>query len=289
MPKGDTKWRERLHAEIKRQGTNMKAVSLKAGLGETYVRDAIKRDRGGKLHELKKLAAALGKPEEWLISSHYTPRAVTEGIASILQEEDSRKKGTGDPAASSASFVSSFDPDDDIDPSAREVRMAENFFGRDVGDLPPGAILQVDVSLGMGGGGVTHVTEIPMDNGESYAAEGIKDWWRLPDAIIRGRFRVSAQRVRCFEAIGDSMWPTVDDGDAVFVDIGHRVPSPPGIYALADALGGVILKRLEISSGRNEDPVRVRIISDNPKHSAEERTLDEISIVGRYLGRLTTS
>lgn len=184
-------------------------------------------------------------------------------------------------------LVSSFDPDE-VTPEHHEPLMVEGTMGRDVGPLPKDAILQAEVAIGMGPGGVTHVTELLSGNGESYGAEGIKDWWRLPADVVRGRFRVPAHRVRCFEAMGDSMEPKIHDGDIVFVDVGHRVPSPPGIYALADALGGVILKRLEISSARGQDPVKVRLISDNPKHTPEDRTLDEITITGRYLGRLTT-
>lgn len=45
----------------------MKEVSLTAGLGETYVRDAIKRGRG-KLENLIRVAAVLGHPPEWLTS-----------------------------------------------------------------------------------------------------------------------------------------------------------------------------------------------------------------------------
>ncbi|BBF93351.1 XRE family transcriptional regulator [Blastochloris tepida] len=60
-------WRKKLADEIARQGRDMKEVSLKAGLGETYVRDAIKRGRG-KLENLIKVAAVLGQPPEWLTS-----------------------------------------------------------------------------------------------------------------------------------------------------------------------------------------------------------------------------
>lgn len=184
-------------------------------------------------------------------------------------------------------LVGHFDPDEN-DPEDHEPRMVEGMMGRDVGPLPKDAILQAEVAIGMGPGGITHVTDLMNPDGNSYSAEGVKDWWRLPADVVRGRFRVPAHRIRCFEAMGDSMEPKVHDGDIVFVDIGHRVPSPPGIYALADALGGVILKRLSISAARGQDPVIVDLISDNPKIPPERRTLDEITITGRYLGRLTT-
>lgn len=67
-----TNWREKLEQEIRRQGREMKELSVSAGLGETYVRDALKRGRG-KLENLYKIAAALGHPPEWLTSDSERP------------------------------------------------------------------------------------------------------------------------------------------------------------------------------------------------------------------------
>lgn len=58
-------WRKRLTAELEAQGRDMKEVSLSAGLGETYIRDALKRGRGGKLDNLSKIAVALGRPPDF--------------------------------------------------------------------------------------------------------------------------------------------------------------------------------------------------------------------------------
>jgi len=59
------------------------------------------------------------------------------------------------------------------------------------------------------------------------------------------------------------------------------------VYVLADQFGGVIVKRLEVISKPSDEDVLVRISSDNPKHTALELTLDEITIIGRYVGRFT--
>ncbi len=59
-------WRGRLAQEIESQGLEMKEISLAAGLGATYVRDALKRGRG-KFENLRKIATVLGRPPEWLI------------------------------------------------------------------------------------------------------------------------------------------------------------------------------------------------------------------------------
>jgi phage repressor protein C with HTH and peptisase S24 domain len=150
---------------------------------------------------------------------------------------------------------------------------------------PVDFIDEVDVHAGMGGGGIS-IIENTTENGFQFASEAIRDHWRLPDYVLN-RFNARPPHIKAFQADGDSMLPTIVGGDVVFADTRHRVPSPPGIYVLADQFGGVVVKRLEVISRPSEDPVQVRIISDNPRHSPQELTLDEINIIGKYVGRFT--
>lgn len=147
------------------------------------------------------------------------------------------------------------------------------------------AIIDVDVRVGLGAGGIPEIMTEDIADGDG----AVRGYWNVPDYLLRA-MRVPAQRIRVFEADGDSMRNEhgggVLDGDIVFVDIGHRIPSPPGIYALHDGFG-VILKRVEILPAT--DPIRVRVSSDNPKHEPRELCLDEINVIGRYLRRLTSS
>jgi SOS-response transcriptional repressor LexA len=53
-------WKERIAGRMKETGHSMKSLSLAAGLGETYVRDMLKRDRAPSAENLKKIAAVLG-------------------------------------------------------------------------------------------------------------------------------------------------------------------------------------------------------------------------------------
>lgn len=145
---------------------------------------------------------------------------------------------------------------------------------------------EIDVTAGLGGGGLAVLEQTSNDHGMTFAAEVVRDFWRLPTWVLN-RFNAQASHIKAFPAQGDSMEPTIDDGDVVFVDTRHRVPSPPGVYALADEFGGVVVKRLEVVSRPREDPVVVRILSDNSRHSPRELTLDEITIIGRYIGRFT--
>lgn len=154
-------------------------------------------------------------------------------------------------------------------------------------DKPEGnnLISEIDLVAGLGGGGIAAI-EASSNNGITFAKEVVRDYWRLPDWML-SRLGVQAPHIACFPSRGDSMQPTIIDGDVVFIDTRHRVPSPPGIYALADEFGGVILKRLEVVSRPNDETITIHISSDNPKHRSRELTLPEVEILGRYIGRFT--
>ncbi|MEX3008335.1 helix-turn-helix transcriptional regulator [Hoeflea sp. TYP-13] len=149
-------------------------------------------------------------------------------------------------------------------------------------------IPEIDVVAGLGGGGVSVTTEVTADNGASFAAEVVRDHWRIPERLL-WHANASTKHVAALPVQGDSMAPTIIDGDVVFIDTRHRAPSPPGLYALADEFGGMIVKRLEVVSKPSDEFVEVSIISDNKNHSTRTLTLQEISIVGRVIGRFTTS
>lgn len=97
-------------------------------------------------------------------------------------------------------------------------------------------------------------------------------------AWIRHELRADPANLRVMEVEGDSMLPTLHDRDVVLVDMGRRLPSPPGIFVLHDGMG-LVAKRLEHIP--HTDPPRVRIISDNDRYAPYEATADEVNIVGR--------
>jgi transcriptional regulator with XRE-family HTH domain len=145
---------------------------------------------------------------------------------------------------------------------------------------------QIDVTAGLGAGGLSIIEQGSGGKEISFHKEVVADYWRMPQAVM-ARLGVRPHYVKAFPSQGDSMTPTILDGDVVFADTRHRVPSPPGVYVLADQFGGVIVKRLEVISKPSDDDVLVRISSDNPKHAVLELTLGEITIIGRYIGRFT--
>ncbi len=152
-------------------------------------------------------------------------------------------------------------------------------------NIPDDASAQLDVTAGMGGGGLTIVSEgVPGRAGMTFAAEHVRDFWRLPTEVLAA-LGLRARDVIVVPVQGDSMSGTLAEGDFVFVDTRHRLPSPDGIYCLTDDFGGLVVKRLEVVSRPRDEEVQVRIISDNPKHEPKTRYLSELQIIGRVLRR----
>lgn len=145
-------------------------------------------------------------------------------------------------------------------------------------------IPEIDLVAGMGGGGLA-TTTVSERNGIAIASEMVRAQWELPPWVLQ-KMNVRAMNVACFPCQGDSMAPTISDGDVVFIDTRHRVPSPPGIYALADEFGGVVVKRVEVVSNPRDEQIKVRVSSDNPLYRDKELGLDEIAIIGRYICRV---
>jgi len=101
---------------------------------------------------------------------------------------------------------------------------------------------------------------------------------------IKSRLNAAPSMLRVVQVEGDSMRPTLEDGDTVLVDMNQKSPMPPGIFVLHDGMG-LVAKRLEHIP--NSDPSAFRVISDNGLYSPYERTADEINIIGRirWFGR----
>lgn len=107
------------------------------------------------------------------------------------------------------------------------------------------------------------------------------DGWVFPASFVRDQLHTSAAKLLVLDVTGDSMAPTVMSGDRVVVDTAHKSPSPDGLYAIRDTFDDIVVKRLQLL--RSTKIARVKIISDNPIHAAEEALLDELKIVGKVV------
>ncbi len=154
--------------------------------------------------------------------------------------------------------------------------------------IPDDSSPEVDVTAGMGAGGLSLTADATPDGtGATFAAEHVRDHWRLPPRLLDA-MTVRPHDLAVLPVQGDSMYPTLTEGDFVFVDTRHHFPSPDGVYALADEFGGVVVKRLEVASKPSDQEVSIRIISDNDRHQPKEFLLSELHVIGRVVRRFTT-
>jgi phage repressor protein C with HTH and peptisase S24 domain len=147
--------------------------------------------------------------------------------------------------------------------------------------LPPGGIVEIDVRAGLGGGGEVAVEYFRAETGVVVGDAVKPEPWLLPPSFVREQFQAPASKLIVVETRGDSMVPTILPGERVFIDTGHLMPSPDGIYAIRDRFGYVVIKRLQVSQGKR-DP-QIQIISDNKSHPVEVVGLDEIEIIGKVI------
>ncbi len=141
-----------------------------------------------------------------------------------------------------------------------------------------GQVPELDTRAGLGGGGVP-AREVRKDgkHADPLKSEG----WLFPSSFVREQLHTATARLLVLDTTGDSMVPTLMSGDRVIIDTGHKTPSPDGLYAIRDAFEGIVVKRLQVM--RAAAKPRVKIISDNPNHAAEEVPLNELEIVGKVL------
>jgi hypothetical protein len=141
----------------------------------------------------------------------------------------------------------------------------------------------ISVTGGMGGGGIAEEAA-QIINGVKYAADAVRGEIFMPTFILNSlSHHARPGSVHWIEVRGDSMEPTLHSGDWVAIVVGDRNIGQGGIFALRDATGGIVVKRVELS----DQPGRVDILSDNPRHSTRRELIGDIEIIGRVFGRIS--
>lgn len=168
---------------------------------------------------------------------------------------------------------------------------APNVIGEfNTSSLPTGASPQLDVTGGMGAGGFVLTAEgVPGKSGMTFAAEHISGYWQLPEQVLSS-LALRARDTLIIPVQGNSMSPTLIEGDMVFVDTRHRWPSPDGVYALADDFGGIIVKTLRLADSDEGDGPYIEIVSDNPdkdRYPPKLRRAEDLRIIGRVVRRFS--
>lgn len=143
-------------------------------------------------------------------------------------------------------------------------------------DLPEGEFVMVprlDVHLSAGGGRDQVEIDLVKDNPQAFRAE----WIRL--------MRLKPAKLAAMRASGESMEPTIHDGDSLLVDTSQTTVVDNKVYALWYD-GGERVKRLFRLPGGG-----LRIVSDNPKHPTLEvgsEHPEHVRIIGRVVHRSGT-
>ncbi len=258
LPSMSKDWRARLRREIEMKGVSMKAASLGAGLGETFVRDILERDRDPSIDKLAQLAASLGMS----MASLLEPEA--EAAAPDIREL--RRVSLDDVEGSPADFDEN---GDGVAAAARFVRKR----------LGPGEVIERDARGGLGVGGHASVTTV-----DGHTVDAVRATWTFPVSFLHSELRAKETDVDIIPVDGDSMIPTLLPGDRVMIQRSATRPSPDGLFAIDDGIG-VSVKRLQIVRG--SEPLMVRIISDNPQHATDTVLAESLKVIGRVICKVT--
>lgn len=124
-----------------------------------------------------------------------------------------------------------------------------------------------DVRASAGGGSVVH-------------SEQVVDHLAFKADWVRNRLGVNPAHLLLLEAVGDSMEPTISDGDLLLVSTYEPRIRDNAIYAL-NVSGDLMVKRVQ----KKLDGTLV-VSSDNPRYSAEEveaRNSDLLRVIGQVL------
>ena len=115
-------------------------------------------------------------------------------------------------------------------------------------------------------------------NGIECFEENVVGCWNMPNNDFRTITTTSKpENVKLLRVKGDSMSPTIKDGDWVMADISLKQADSDGIYLLRMSTG-LAIKRLQ-GSVKND----ILIISDNPKYPTVTADSGEVSILGKVI------
>lgn len=121
-------------------------------------------------------------------------------------------------------------------------------------------------------------------SGNEILAEDITGHWIIPQADFHTLpFSAAPDNIKMLRVSGDSMEPTLKDGDWILADISRKSPDSDGIYLLQLSTG-LAVKRLQGSI----TPDTIIIKSDNPVYNPENANLKDVIILGRVIYILKT-
>lgn len=149
----------------------------------------------------------------------------------------------------------------------------------------PHASPELDVRPGAGDGAMGSLHVFALAGGETYRGHEVIAEWVFPPQYIRSELHARAGKTIVLPVQGDSMEPALSPGDRVIVDLSqNRITADGAIYVILDHFDEPQVKRLQVI---DDDPVQIRIASDNPAVRDRFVSPDRVKIVGRVVGRVT--
>jgi phage repressor protein C with HTH and peptisase S24 domain len=212
-------------------------------------------------------------------------RLLTEELGSPYDRSKVQKMCVGKRAVSAAeavaiSAISGIPSPQAGRPAARRMPLSEDGDPiQTVSEKPsPHAIAQTAGRIG--GGSTSQPVTIEV---AGHTREVVDGWWQIPAAVLQ-MAHSRAPNVVAFRMDGDSMEPIIQRTDIVFIDTTRRELEPDGVWAVDYGLGRT-MKRVLVR--RSKDQVRYILKSDNETYPEEEYSPEEVTIIGRYIGRFS--
>lgn len=107
-------------------------------------------------------------------------------------------------------------------------------------------------------------------------ADEVVGKWVMPTKDFRELTFAKPQDVKQMRVIGDSMEPTIKDGDYILTDTSHNIFDVDGIY-LVRLMNGLAVKRLQ--AGLNN----ITIHSDNKKYQPITAEAGQVVVIGKVI------
>ncbi len=91
------------------------------------------------------------------------------------------------------------------------------------------------------------------------------------------------KNIHALNVVGDSMEPTLNNGDILFMDRNSVNPNRNGIYIVSTP-AGIFVKRLQLKLDGT-----VALVSDNESYSDEIVNIEDITVLGKVVGAMSNN
>ena len=106
--------------------------------------------------------------------------------------------------------------------------------------------------------------------------------WGWPANMIRHEGGADPENLRIIRVRGDSMEPDMREGDRIAVDVSQKTPATGETFVLWDG-SGIVVKKVDVAPGEDDDPRRLRLVSENPEYPPYTRLADDVHFLGKAL------